>query len=103
MEMKRLCRAFALAGVLALGPFQTTGFAADLVTTEPAPRYVAKPHWRVAKRIFVRGCVEVSQPPRGCPLRLYGRLPWPGVPRYDAAPVHYAEWGWHRCWWGEWC
>ena len=99
-RMKRVSRAMTLIGVLALGMCPTMGLAADLVTTGPAHRYVPKPHWRVTKRIFVRGCVEVSQQPRGCPLRLYGRLPWPGLPRYDAA---YYESGWHRCWWGEWC
>jgi hypothetical protein len=96
----RVCLAFALVGVFALGASQTTGYAADFGAHGPGPRYVAKPHWRVGRRVVVRGCVEVSQPPRGCPVRLYGRLPWPGVPRFDEA---YYESGWHRCWWGEWC
>jgi hypothetical protein len=107
--MKAFSPACALVGVLALAAFPTAGFAADLIAPEPVPRHVSAPrhvhtkHWRVIKRVVVRGCVEVSQPPRGCPVRLYGRLPWPGVPRFDAAPVYYAEAGRHRCWLGEWC
>jgi hypothetical protein len=101
-RMKRHSLAFALAGVLALGTFQTTGFAADLVPPEVAPRYAPKKHARV-KRVVVAGCVEVSQPPRGCPVRLYGRLPWPLVPRPDAEFDYIEGGGWHRCPWGEWC
>jgi hypothetical protein len=98
--MKRLL-AFALVGAFALGASQTIGYAADYAPPGPAPRYVHKPHWRVT---VVRGCVEVSQPPRGCAVRLYGRLPWPGVPRPDAEFADYVEGGgWHRCPWGEWC
>ncbi len=100
--MKQLSLTVVLVGAFALGIPQTTGYAADFGVPGPAPRY--KPHWRVTKRIVVRGCVEVSQPPRGCPVQLYGRLPWPGVPRPDAAYAEYVEsGGWHRCWWGEWC
>jgi hypothetical protein len=106
--MKPYSLAFALAGVLALGAVQTAGFAADLIPPGAAPRHVPGPrhvtrHWRAIKRVVVAGCVEVSQPPRGCPVRLHGRLPWPGVPRLDAEPVYYSEAGWYRCWWGEWC
>ena len=106
--MKPFSLAFAL-GVLALATFPTAGFAADLIAPEPVPRHVSAPrhvhtkHWRVIKRVVVRGCVEVSQPPRGCPVRLYGRLPWPGVPRFDELAAYYAEPGWGRCGWGEWC
>ena len=108
--MKAFSPACALVGVLALGAFATAGFAADLIAPEPVPRHVSAPrhvhtkHWRVIKRVVVAGCVEVSQPPRGCPVRLYGRLPWPGVPRPDAELADYVEGGgWHRCPWGEWC
>jgi hypothetical protein len=101
--MKPLSLAFALVGVLTLGAAQTTGFATDLVAPGAAPRHVRAPHWRVVKRVVVPRCVEVSQPPRGCPLRRHARLVWPGVPRFDEEPAYYAEPGWHRCWWGEWC
>jgi hypothetical protein len=101
--MKRLSLAFALIAAFALGVCETTAYAADFGEPGPAPRYGPRPHWRVAKRVVVRGCVEVSQPPRGCPVRLYGRLPWPGVPRPDAEFGYVEGGGWHRCWWGEWC
>jgi hypothetical protein len=102
-RMKPHSLAFALAGVIALGGFQTTGFAADLVTPEVAPRYVHKKHWRGKRVVVAAGCIEVSQPPRGCPVRLYGRLPWPLLPRPDAEFAEVEGGGWHRCWWGEWC
>ena len=100
--MKPVSLAFAL--VLAVGAAPTIGFAADLIAPEAAPRYVTAPrhvhvkHRRVIKRVVVVGCVEVSQPPRGCPVRLYGRLPWPGLPRLDEVPAHYAEGGWLSEW-----
>jgi hypothetical protein len=104
MRITRLSLAVALVGGLALGAWQTA-LAADFGPPGATPRYVSKPHWRaVKKRVFVRGCVEVSQPPRGCPVRLYGRLPWPGEPRPDIEFAEYIEGGgWHRCPWGEWC
>jgi hypothetical protein len=53
--------------------------------------------------VFSR-CIEVSQPARGCPLHHYARLPWPGVPTLWAEETAaYPAYGWHRCWWGEWC
>jgi hypothetical protein len=85
--MKRLCLALAVAGALALGAFETSGFAADFAAPEPTLRHIRAPrhvrtHWRVAKRVAVPRCIEVSQPPRGCPLRwLRGSLAWPGIPR----------------------
>jgi hypothetical protein len=66
--------AFALAGVLALGASETAA------------------HWRVTKRVAVHRCIEVSQPARGCPLRRYSLLPWPGIPRcylYGGVCVYY--------------
>src|SRR6266566_9587983 len=99
--MKPFSLAFALVGMVAIGAAQTTGFAADIAVPEVAPRYIPIKHWRVTKRVVPR-CIEVSQPPRGCPLRRHGRLVWPGVPRFEEA-AYYAEPGWHRCWWGEWC
>ena len=108
--MKTLSLAFALVGVLAVGAVPMTGFAADLIAPEAAPRhvYVAPrhvhvKHRRVIRRVLVAGCVEVSQPPRGCPVRLYGRLPWPGLPRLDEVAASYAEPGWHGCRWPNWC
>jgi hypothetical protein len=98
-RMKRHSLALALIGAVALGAVEP-GSAADLVLPR-APRHVTK-HWRVIKRVVVRGCIEVSEYARGCPLHHYARLPWPGVPRVDVEPA-YDEPGWHRCWWGEWC
>jgi hypothetical protein len=99
-QMKRLL-ALAVAGMLAFGT-ETTVFAADLSGSETGVRAFPRTHWRVTKRVVVRRCIEVSQPPRGCPLHRYSRLPWPGVPRLDEF-AYYPEYGWHRCWWGDWC
>jgi hypothetical protein len=85
--MKRLSLALAVGGVLALGPSPTPGLAADIA----APRHVPA-HWRVVTRVMVPRCIEVSGPPRGCPLRrLRGSLAWPGIPRchlYGGACVY---------------
>lgn len=90
--MKRISLALAVAGVLALGTSQTPGFAADFAAPEPTLRHAPK-HWRVTKRVALPRCIEVSQPPRGCPLwRLRGSLEWPGLPRcylYDGACVYH--------------
>lgn len=102
--MKRLSLAFALIGVLALGASQTAAFAADVGVSEAAPRYGAGTHRHVARRVAFPRCIEVSQPARGCPLRRYARLPWPGVPTlYAEETADYPAYVWHRCWWGEWC
>jgi hypothetical protein len=101
--MKRLSLTSALIGALALGASATAAFAADFAGTEPAPRSIARTHWHVHKRVVFSRCIEVSQPPRGCPLHHYARLPWPGVPRLDEELAYYPAYGWHRCWWGEWC
>jgi hypothetical protein len=99
--MKRFSLALALAGVLALGVPATPGSAAPEFTRHHRPT-----HWRVAKRVAVPRCVEVSGPPRGCPLwRLRGSLAWPGIPRchldggvcvYHTAPdlEEWARYGW---------
>jgi hypothetical protein len=85
--MKQLSLALAVAGALALGTFPTSGFAADFAGPQSSPRYIHAPrhihtHWRVTRRVAVPRCVEVSQPPRGCPLRwLRHSLAWPSVPR----------------------
>jgi len=92
----------AIAGTLAFGAVQTPAFAADLSVSETGVRVFPRTHWRVAKRVVLHRCIEVSQPPRGCPLHHYSRLPWPGVPRPDAL-AYYPEHGWHLCWWGDWC
>jgi hypothetical protein len=89
--MKKTSLAIALAGLLALGASQTAGFAADLAVSEAAPRHIVT-HRRVAKRVVAFRCIEVSQPPRGCPLRRYSLLPWPGIPRcylYDGVCVYH--------------
>ncbi len=78
--MKRLCLVAAVAGVLALGGSQTAAVAADIGAYEAAPHRVATTHRRVT-RIVIHRCIEVSQPARGCPLRRYSLLPWPGIPR----------------------
>jgi hypothetical protein len=91
----------AFAGMLAFGAAETAAFAADFSMSATARGDFPRTHWRVARRVVARHCIEVSQPPRGCPLRHYSRLPWPGVPRFDEP--YYLEYGWHRCWWGEWC
>ena len=101
-KLQAISLAMTIAGMLALGPVQTAVFAADFSVSETAPGGFPRTHWRVTKRIAVHRCIEVSQPPRGCPLRRYSRLPWPGVPRLDAF-AYYPEYGWHRCWWGDWC
>ena len=90
--MQRISLAIALAGVLALGAFQTAGFAADLAVPGAAPRHIHT-HWRSAKRGVALRCIEVSQPPRGCPLRRDPRsLAWPGIPRcylYEGACIYH--------------
>jgi len=55
--MKRPALTLAIAAVLALGASQTAA------------------HWRGKKRVAVHRCIEISQPPRGCPLRRYSLLP----------------------------
>jgi hypothetical protein len=62
-KVQALSLSIALTGVFALSAFQTAA------------------RWRATKRVAVHGCIEVSQPARGCPLRRYSRLPWPGIPR----------------------
>ena len=84
--MKRLSLNFALVGALALGASETAAFAADYAVTEPPPRSIAHTHWHGARRVAVSRCIEVSQPPRGCPLHHYARLPWPGVDSRPAVP-----------------
>jgi hypothetical protein len=102
--MTRLSLNFALVGALALGASETAAFAADYAVTEPPPRSIARTHWHGARRVAVSRCIEVSQPPRGCPLHHYARLPWPGVPTlYAEETAAYPAYSWHRCWWGEWC
>jgi hypothetical protein len=102
--MKRLSLTVALVGALALGASATAAFAADLSGYEPAPRHIARTHWHAHRGVAFSRCIEVSQPPRGCPLHHYARLPWPGVPTlYAAETADYPAYGWHRCWWGEWC
>jgi hypothetical protein len=78
--MKRFCSVAAVAGALALGGSQTAAVGADLGAYEAAPHRIVKTHRRVA-RVVVQRCIEVSQPARGCPLRRYSLLPWPGIPR----------------------
>jgi hypothetical protein len=79
--MKRLSLALAVTGALALGASQRTALAADVGAYEAAPGRVAWTHGRVTKRLVAHRCIEVSQPARGCPLRRYSLLPWPGIPR----------------------
>jgi hypothetical protein len=90
--MQKTSLAIALAGVLALGASPTAGIAADLAVSEPAPRHIVT-HRRVAKRVVAFRCIEVSQPPRGCPLRRDPRsLAWPSIPRcylYDGVCVYH--------------
>jgi hypothetical protein len=81
--MKHPFLALAMAAVLALAASQTGA------------------HWRGKKRVALHRCIEVSQPPRGCPLRWYSRLPWPGIPRcylYQGVCVYHTapdleQWG----------
>ena len=92
--MQGFSLSIVLAGALAVGASQTAGYAADLVVPEASPRHVST-HWRVAKRVAVHRCIEVSQPPRGCPLRRDPRsLAWPSIPRCylygDACVYHTA-------------
>jgi hypothetical protein len=82
-KVRGLALAIAAAGVLALGASQTAGFAADIGVSETGPRHIARTHWRATKRVAIRRCIEVSQPARGCPLRRYSLLPWPGTPRCE--------------------
>jgi hypothetical protein len=85
LRMKRLSLAVALAGVLALGASPTAA------------------HWRATKRLAVHRCIEVSQPARGCPLRHYSLLPWPGIPRcylYGGVCVYHTASDWEE--WGYW-
>jgi len=99
--MKRLSLALAVAGVLVAGAYETPGFAADFAVSEAAPRHIARTHWRVTRRVAIHRCIEVSQPPRGCALRRYSLLPWPGIPRcylYGGACIYRTapdveEWG----------
>src|SRR6516164_8702347 len=101
--MKRLFIALSLIGVLALGTAETAAIAADVEVSEPAPRHIARTHRHGARRVVVFRCIEVSQPPRGCRLHHYARLPWPGVPTlYAVETAEYPTHVWHRCWWGEW-
>ena len=102
--MKRRSVASSLLSALALGASVTAAFAADYAVTEPAPRHIARTHWHAHQRVVFSRCIEVSQPARGCPLHHYARLPWPGVPTLWAEETAaYPAYGWHRCWWGEWC
>jgi len=119
--MKRLFIALSLIGVLALGTAETAAIAADVEVSEPAPRHIARTHRHGARRVVLSrsiyrpvgsppnarrfpNCIEVSQPPRGCRLHHYARLPWPGVPTlYAEETAEYPTYVWHRCWWGEWC
>jgi hypothetical protein len=101
-KLQALSLSIAAAAMLAFGAARTPAFAADISVSEAARSHFPRTHWRVARRIAVHRCIEVSQPPRGCPLRHYSLLPWPGVPRLDE-PAYYPEEVWHRCWWGEWC
>jgi hypothetical protein len=76
---RRLSLSIVLAGVLALGASPTAGIAADLAVSEPAPRHIVT-RWRVAKRVVASRCIEISQRPRGCPLRRDPRsLAWPRI------------------------
>jgi hypothetical protein len=100
--MKSFSLVLVVATVLLAGASQKAAFAADLSGYETAPGRIVTTHRHVTRRVAVRGCIEVSQPPRGCPLRHYSLLPWPSVPRLDEPP-YYPGYGWHRCWWGEWC
>jgi hypothetical protein len=101
-KLQALSLSIAAAGMLGLGAAQTPAFAADFGVSEPVRSDIPRRHWRVARTRVPYRCIEVSQPPRGCPLWRYSRLPWPGVPRYEE-PGYYPEYNWHRCWWGEWC
>ena len=78
--MRRLSLAAALAGMLALGAFETTAFAADVGVSDARRGRIAAHHWRGTRRAAVQRCVEVSQPARGCPLRQQAWA-WPGIPR----------------------
>jgi hypothetical protein len=101
-KLQALFLSIAAAGMLVLGAAQTAAYAADFTVSETVRSHVPRTHWRVTKRVVLRGCIEVSQPPRGCPLRHYSRLPWPGLPTL-AESTYYPGGDWHRCWWGEWC
>jgi hypothetical protein len=100
--LQAFCLSVAAAATLALGAAQSVAFAADFTVSETARTHIPRTHGRVTKRVVLRGCIEVSQPPRGCPLWHYSRLPWPGLPTL-AEPTYYPGGDWHRCWWGEWC
>jgi hypothetical protein len=78
--MKRLFLAVVLAGALAFGAAQPAALAADMTSFEAAPGGIGTVHRHVTKRVAVHRCIEVSQPARGCPLRRYSLLPWPGLP-----------------------